>query len=199
MTQRTNEITTAAVIVNHRITTPVTLQLRPSKGSTNLNVLKAHKDIFSTMKLIDPTFKLITFQNEIIDTTDQFPSSAMECTSKLKDFYKDPKTSRVYISHKIEITILLGEIKYGNRQQLSNTFDTLVTNNACLNLNKFYTHKEHSIGFFTHINPKVTLRDNFRNEIQNELMWIDLDDEESAPLINQIKDIKENPTGQHKL
>jgi len=36
MTQRTIEVATAAVIVNHRITTPVTLQLRPSKGSTNL-------------------------------------------------------------------------------------------------------------------------------------------------------------------
>ena len=70
MTQRTIEVATAAVIVNHRITTPVTLQLRPSKRSTNLNVLKVHKNIFSAMKLIDPTLKLITFQNEIIDTTD---------------------------------------------------------------------------------------------------------------------------------
>ena len=68
------------------------------------------------MKLIDPTLKLITFQNETNDTTDQFPSSTMEYTSNFKDFYKDPKTSRVYISHKIESTIPLGEIKYGNRQ-----------------------------------------------------------------------------------
>ena len=35
MTQRTIEIWTAAVIINNRITTPVTLQLRPTKGSTN--------------------------------------------------------------------------------------------------------------------------------------------------------------------
>ena len=118
ITQRTIKIATAAVIVNHRIKTPTTLQLRPSKESTNLNVLKSHKNIFSAMKVIDPTFKLITFQNETIDTTDQFPSSALEYTSKFKDFYKDPKTSRVYISHKIESAIPLGEIKYGNRQQL---------------------------------------------------------------------------------
>ena len=59
-------------------------------------------------------------------------------------------------------------------------------------------HKEHSIGFFTHINPKITIRDNFRNEIQKELMWIDLDDEKSAPLIHQIKDNKGNPTGKQK-
>ena len=108
----------------------------------------------------------------------------LEYTSKFKDFYKDPKTSRVYISHKIESAIPLGEIKYGNRQQLSNIFETPVSNNAYLNLNKCCTHKEHSIEFFTHINPKVTLRENFRNEIQNELLWIDLDDEESAPMIH---------------
>ena len=168
MTQRTIEVATAAVIVNNRITTPVTLQLRPFKGSTNLNVLKAHKNIFSAMKLIDPTLKIITFQNETIDTTDQFPSSASEYTSTFKEIHNDNKSSRVYISHKIESAITLGEIKYGNRQQISSIFETLVKNNAYLSINKFSTHKEHSIGFFTHINPKVTLRDNFRNVIQDD-------------------------------
>ena len=52
MIQRTIEVATAAVIVNNRITTPVTLQLRPSKGNTNMNVLKAHQNIFSVMKLL---------------------------------------------------------------------------------------------------------------------------------------------------
>ena len=71
MTQRTIEVATAAVIINNRITTPITLQLRPSRGSTNLNVLKAYQNIFSAMKLIDPTtLEIITFQNEKIDTTD---------------------------------------------------------------------------------------------------------------------------------
>ena len=119
MTQRLIEIVTAVVIVSHRITTPVTLQLRPSKGSTNLNVLKAHTNIFSAMKLIDPTLKLTTFQNEIIDTTDQLPSSALKYTTKFKNFHKYPKTSRVYISHKIESATALGEIKFGNREQLA--------------------------------------------------------------------------------
>ena len=100
MTQRTSEVATAAVIVNNIITAPVTLQLRPSRGSTNLNVLNVHQNIFSAMKLIDPTLKIITFQNETIDTTDQFPSSTAEYSSKFKDVHKDPKSSRVYISHK---------------------------------------------------------------------------------------------------
>ena len=108
MTQRTIEVATVAVIVNNRITIPITLQIRPSRGSTNLNVLKVHQNIFSAMKLIDPTLKIITFQNDTIDTTDQFPSSAAEYQNKFKDVHKDLKSSRVYISHKIESAIPLG-------------------------------------------------------------------------------------------
>ena len=119
MIQRTIATATVAVIVKNRITNPVTLQLMPAKSSTNLNVLNAHKNIFSVMKLTDPILKLINFQNEIIDTSDQFPSFAAEYTSKFKEFYKYPKPSRVYISHKIESAIPLGDIKYGKRQQLS--------------------------------------------------------------------------------
>ena len=77
MTQRTIEVATATVIVNIRITTPVTIQLKPSKGSTNLNVLKTYHNISSAMKIIDLTLKIITFQNKTIDISDQFPSSAL--------------------------------------------------------------------------------------------------------------------------
>ena len=91
MTQRKIEVATAVVIVNNIITTPVTLQFRPSEDSTNLNALKAHQNIFSGMKLIDSTLKIITFHS------DQFLSSTLSYTSKFKEFYKDPKSSRVYI------------------------------------------------------------------------------------------------------
>ena len=162
-TQRITEEATNTVIVKNKITTPVTFQHRPSKGSTNLNVLKAHQHIFSALQLIEPTLRIITFHNETIDTSDQFQSSALKYTSTFRDFYKDPKSSRVYVSHKIEFAIPLGNIKYGNRQQLPIIFDTLVTNNTYLSLNKVCTYKEYFIGFFTHIDPKVTLQDNFRN------------------------------------
>ena len=173
MRQRTIDRATAVVIVNNRITTLITLRLRPTKGSTILNVLKSHKNIFSAMKFIEPRLKLIAFQNEIIYTSDQFSSFAAEYTYNFEEFYKCSKSSRVYISHKIESAIPLGDIKHGNRQQLSIIYDALVSNNAYLNLNKFSKHIEHSIGFFTQINPKVTLRDNFRNKNKDEVMWID--------------------------
>ena len=79
--QRTIESATVVVIINDKITTSVTLHLRHSKCSTNLNVLKAYKNIFSAIKIIDLTLKLIAFQNETIDTSNQSLSSAAEYTS----------------------------------------------------------------------------------------------------------------------
>ena len=151
------------------------------------------------MKLIDPIFKLTTFQKETINTSNQFQSSATEYTSKFKKMHKYPKSSRFCIYNKIKSVIPLTVIKYGNRHQLSNIFDTLVTNGTYLNLNTFSTHEEHSIGFFIHISLKITLRNNFRNTIQDELIQIDLDNEEGALMIHEIKDSAGKPTGKQKI
>ena len=43
--QRTIQIVTTSVIVNKRITTPVTLQIRPNKGSFNVNVALATENV----------------------------------------------------------------------------------------------------------------------------------------------------------
>ena len=90
--------------------------------------------------------------------------------------------------------IPLSIIKYGNNNQLSNIFDTLVNHNAYLSHRKFESHKEHSIGIFSNINSKVTLRDNLRPKNQNELTWIYLNDEKIKPLIHIEKDSNENET-----
>ena len=43
MTQRPIEIVTATVIINNRITTPVTLKIRPGKGNATINVANSQK------------------------------------------------------------------------------------------------------------------------------------------------------------
>ena len=73
----------------------------------------------------------------------------------------------------------MGEIKHGSRNCLSYIFDTLVKNNVFLSHNKFNSHKEYSIEFFAIINPKVTLRENMRERIQDHLMFIDIDDDDT--------------------
>ena len=55
--QRSIELAPATVIVNKRITTPVILEIRPTYGSSIMNVAKGRRNIFSAMKLNDPTLK----------------------------------------------------------------------------------------------------------------------------------------------
>ena len=66
MTERTIKIATAVVIINNRITTPVTSEIRPGKENLIINVANSHKKI-STMKLVDPTIKIISFTHKTID------------------------------------------------------------------------------------------------------------------------------------
>ena len=49
------------------------------------------------------------------------------------------------------------------------------------------------------INPRITLRDTLREKIQNTVMWIDLDDEISQPIIHEIKDKDDIPTGKQRI
>ena len=126
VTQRTIEVANAAVINNDRITTPVTFQFRPPNNTSEFSVSKAHQNIFEALKLLDPTLKFVTFQRTHIDTIEQFPSSQNTYTTTFKDIHKESDNSRVYVSHKIESSKPLGELKHGSRNCMSNIFDTLV-------------------------------------------------------------------------
>ena len=66
-------------------------------------------------------------------------------------------------------------------------------NSTFLNHKKFNSHKEYSIRFFSQISPRITLCDTLRETLQELLMWIDLDDEESKPMIIDITNNKGKP------
>ena len=84
------------------------------------------------LKLIEPTVKCINPGNDTIDSHDDFPSEASSYTTIFNDFKKCPKTSKVYISFKIESSRSLGDFKHGNNAHMENIFDTLKRNNALL-------------------------------------------------------------------
>ena len=197
--QRTIDIATAVVRINKRFTTPVTLENFPSNGVSNRNATQAHRNIFMALKLIEPPVKFITPGNTTIDSHDDFPSETYNYTSIFNDFTKCPKTSRVYISFKIESSRTLGDLKHVNNTHMENIFNTLKKNNAFLRHEKFKSHKEHSLGFFLDINPRVTLRKLLRRIIQDQLMWIDLDDKDCKQMIHQEIDTNGHPTGKERI
>ena len=159
------QLATTSVIINKRITTPVTLELRPTHSSSDL-----------AMKMKDPTLKLIS-NKTVINTELQFPEGN-DYTNVFTKIIKCPKTSRVCISHKIESAKSIAELKYGNNKEMTKIFDTLIANGTHLTHNKFHSHKEHAIGFFVNINARVILRDDLCARLQEVITWIDIEDKE---------------------
>ena len=49
------------------------------------------------------------------------------------------------------------------------------------------------------VNPKITLRNEMRKRIQDQLMWIDLEDEETKKLMHPITDKNGKPTGSERI
>ena len=120
------------------------------------------------MKRTDPTLKLIG-DNISIDTVIQFPKGE-DYTKVFTILVKDNRTSTVYVTHKIESARSVSDLKHGNNSDMTNIFSILVENGGFLKHQKFQSHKEHAIGFFVQISPKVTLRDKLRERIQDVLM-----------------------------
>ena len=125
-------IATATVISNNRVTTPITLQFRPSKNSTLFNVAHAHEKISSEIEIFDATLKFITFDKKTIDSIDHFPSETKEYTSTFKDLHQaKTATSRIYVSYKIKFSKTLAELNHGSRNSPSNILNTLVKITPC--------------------------------------------------------------------
>ena len=158
------------VIINKRITTLVTLEVRPSDEVFNLNVAQAHRNIFIIIKLIQPIVKITTSIETTIDSLDDFPSKATQYTST---FTKITIMSRVYIPFKIKPARSLSDLKQGNRSNMAKHFETLVENDSFIIHNNFKSHKEHSLGFLINMNLHVTLREALHGKVQDQLMFID--------------------------
>lgn len=160
------------VIINKRITTLVTLEVRPSDEVFNLNVAQAHRNIFIIIKLIQPIVKITTSIETTIDSPDDVPSKATQYTST---FTKITIILRVYIPFKIKPARSLSDLKQGNRSNMAKHFETLVENDSFIIHN---THKEHSLGFLINMNLHVTLWEALHGRVQDQLMFIDKYNEE---------------------
>lgn len=66
------------------------------------------------MKLKYPTLKLITPQNDIIDTFLQF-SEESHYSKIFNKIFKRPKTFRIYLYHHIESAQSIGEFKHESK------------------------------------------------------------------------------------
>ena len=92
----------------------------------------------------------------------------------------------MYISFTLESEFTISQLKYGSRYNFTNgTIETLRDNLAYLKLEKYNSQQEGSIGFFLGINPKLTLRKELKQRIDEICLWLDLDDEDTKKLIKE--------------
>lgn len=67
------QVAIATVIISKYITIPITLEVRPNKGSYNLNVAQANRNIFYVIKMNNTTLKIIISLQKVNDTLLQYP------------------------------------------------------------------------------------------------------------------------------
>ena len=79
------------------------------------------------MKILTATLKFITLDKRTIDSIDNFSFETQDYTSISKDIHQDKiAIPRIYVSHKIESSKTLADLKHGSRHSPSNIAHTLV-------------------------------------------------------------------------
>ena len=75
------EHTTTATVVNNISITEFTLDIRPGKQNSVINVSKVHRNIFEAIKQIDGTAMIITQDNIRITNSNTFPTDKVHTIS----------------------------------------------------------------------------------------------------------------------
>ena len=83
---------------------------------------------------------------------------------------KKPSYPCSFVHHKIHLKIKLTSLKFGDHSILS----TLQSLNTWLNINRFSTHREASIGFIKYISTGLTLQHIAKKRVSAALMNVDL-------------------------
>ena len=91
---------------------------------SDLNIAQDHRNIFMLLKLIEPTINIFTLENVTINSLDDFPSEASQYTFIFNDVKKCPKTSRAYITFKIESSRSILDLKQNNYSSMQKRFAT---------------------------------------------------------------------------
>ena len=91
---------------------------------------------------------------------------------------KKPHHPRFFVHPDIHSKIKLTALKFGDH----NIMSTLQYLNALLNLNRFSTHREVSIGFIKYVSTGLTLHHSAKKRVYTALMNVDLSHEDIIAL-----------------
>ena len=132
---------------------------------------------------MNETSAIITQDNIRITNSNTFPKDK-EHNNSFLDQRLCKVTKRMYIAFTLKSTLTLSQLKYGSRYNSTNVIiETLRANLSFLKMEKYNSQKDASIGFFLGINPKLTLRKELKQRIDEICLWLNLDDEDTKHLL----------------
>ena len=138
--------------INNRYVTPVTVELGSSDSENSVNLPVKYRKLFLVLKILDPSLSIT-----INDTTFNHPGEFSMGTSYTENVEvivdKKPRYPRFFVHHEINSKIKLTALKFGDH----NIMSTLQSLNTSLNLNRFSTHREASIGFIKYVSTGLIL------------------------------------------
>ena len=160
--------------VKDRYTTPIIVEFgSPLKsGNNTINIASIHCQIFTAMKLLDSSLKIITQDGRIIEHPKDFPTGNEykkhfpNTTEELDRF----KSKKIFTRHKIESSLKLNQFKHGDE----NIMATLRDSWAWIRSDKFDTHREASIGWLKNMSTITTLHNTARSKVEQALLDVTL-------------------------
>ena len=186
--------------INDRYVTPVTVEFGSSDPDSSVNIPVKHRKLFAALKILDP-FLSITINNTTFNHPGEFPmeTSYTENFDVIVD--KKPRYPRYFVYHEIHFQIKLIALKFGDH----NIMSTLQSLNTWINLNRFSTHREASIGFIKYVSTGLTLYHIAKKRVAIALMNVELSPEDILTLQETTNETaihnhnnKRKPDGQPK-
>lgn len=145
------------VLKNNKDITPVTFELSPNKSSNLTNVYNNHKKIFTNVKVMDTTTRLIINDGKVFNHSNEF-STCPDYVNNCLVHNQVQQQRKVFMCCKIDSSIRMSHFKYGQNSKMS----PLIVNNTYIKYSKISTHRTIGIGWLKYINPLIFLKNHAR-------------------------------------
>ena len=169
---------------NNRYITPVNVEFGSTESDSTVNIASKHRKLFTTIKLLDPSAKIITDDYTVIHHPKEFPMGADYATKFTIINDRKARFPRFFIRHVIDSTRTVSSMKHGDEKIMT----TLQKNRTWIAQDKYNTHRETSISFIKYISTVFTLQQAAKARVVNALINLELTKEEISTLTTILED-----------
>ena len=139
---------------NNPYITPVNVEFGSTESDSTAIIASKHRKLFTVIKLLDPSAKIITDDDTVIHHPKEFPMGADYATKFTIINNRKARFPRFSVRHVIDSIRTVSSMKYSD----DNIMTTLQKNKTWLTQDKYNTHREARIDFIKYISTAFTLQ-----------------------------------------